>query len=55
MTKQYSNYRVIPVRFQADDLKKLEEEAAALRLSIAALVRAKIAKLLEASNSAVQV
>ncbi len=54
MTEQDGKYRIIPVRFQADDLKKLESEAAALRLSVASLVRAKIARMLETEN-AVQV
>ncbi len=55
MIAKDNQYRIVPVRFPLDDLKRLEAEAAALRLPIAALVRAKIARLLEGDKNVVQV
>jgi len=54
MKKQNSKPRIIPVRFNPADLDRLQLEAEAMRLSIAAVVRLKVAKVLAADEVAAQ-
>jgi len=46
MKKDIEKHRIVPVRFGPADLQQLEREADSLRLSVATLVRMKVASLL---------
>jgi hypothetical protein len=54
MKKSSEKHTIIPVRFNSADLDRLQREADAMRLSIAAVVRLKVAKVLAAEESVPQ-
>ena len=55
MKKSNEKHTIIPVRFNSADLDRLRREAEAMRLSIAAVVRLKVAKMIAVEEVAAQV